>query len=121
LPFNYGYKDNSIYIHSAPTGKKIDVLKKNNHVCFEIEYKVELVKHNDPCKWATRYRSVIGYGNVEIVTDEENKKAGLDIIMAHNGKSDDNIYQEKQLHAMVILKLMITSITGKQSSNWDSH
>ncbi len=121
LPFNYGYKDNCIYIHSAPAGKKIDILKKNNRVCFEIEYKAEVVKHADPCKWATRYRSVIGYGDIEIITDTKQKKAGLDIIMAHNGKTGEHIYQEKQVDAMFILKLNITSVTGKQSSNWDRY
>jgi nitroimidazol reductase NimA-like FMN-containing flavoprotein (pyridoxamine 5'-phosphate oxidase superfamily) len=45
LPVNYGYKDNIIYIHSAPEGKKIDLLKKNNKICFEIEQKAEIVKH----------------------------------------------------------------------------
>lgn len=121
LPFNYGYKDNCIYIHSAPAGKKIDILKKNNHVCFEIEDKAELVKHADPCKWATRYRSVIGYGDIEVITDTKKKKTGLDIIMAHNGKTGENIFKNKQVDAMVILKLNITSVTGKQSSNWDRY
>ena len=32
LPFNYGYKDSCIYIHSAPEGKKIGLLRKNNQV-----------------------------------------------------------------------------------------
>jgi len=120
LPFNYGYKDNFIYIHSALVGRKIDILKKNNYVCFEIEYKADLVKYDDPCKWSTRYRSVIGYGTVEIITDTNEKKAGLDIIMAHNGKSGENIYQERQLDTLVILKLSIASISGKQSSNWNN-
>lgn len=97
VPFNYGYKDNCIYIHSTPEGKKIELLRENNHVCFEIEYEAQIVKHNNPCKWATRYRSVISYGYVEIILDYEQKKIGLDIIMAHYGAHEQNIYDEKQV------------------------
>jgi nitroimidazol reductase NimA-like FMN-containing flavoprotein (pyridoxamine 5'-phosphate oxidase superfamily) len=118
LPVNYGYKDNIIYIHSAPEGKKIDLLKKNNKICFEIEQKAEIVKHEKPCKWATKYRSVIGYGEIEIVTDYEEKKKGLNIIMSHYGEHLNLDYSEKQVENIVILRLIISELTGKQSSNW---
>ncbi len=118
VPLNYGYKDNTIYIHSAPEGKKIDLLRKNNHVCFEIEHKVKIVKSDDPCKWSTIYRSVVGYGDVEIITDDEHKKRGLDIIMAHNGMHGRNTYEKRLVDLVVILKLNITEMTGKQSKHW---
>ena len=119
LPFNYGYKDNCIYIHSAPEGKKIEILKRNNEVCFEIEDHTEIIKNSKPCKCATKYRSVVGYGNVEIITDNEQKKNGLDIIMTHNGiPTENNVYEKSQVELLVILKLNITQISGKQSSNW---
>ncbi len=35
LPFNYGYKDNCIYIHCAKEGKKIDLLRKNGEVNYK--------------------------------------------------------------------------------------
>ncbi len=43
LPFNYGYRDRCIYIHSAPSGKKIDLLKKNGSVCFEVEQMARII------------------------------------------------------------------------------
>jgi nitroimidazol reductase NimA-like FMN-containing flavoprotein (pyridoxamine 5'-phosphate oxidase superfamily) len=118
LPFNYGYKNNCIYIHSAPEGKKMDLLKKNNKVCFEIEQKAEIVKNDKLCKWTTNYRSVVGYGEVEIITEHKQKKNGLDIIMAHYGMQKNVEYEEKQIESIIIIKLNITKITGKQSSNW---
>lgn len=118
LPFNYGYKDNHIFIHSAPEGKKIDLLKQNNKVCFEIEQAAELVKGDKACKWTTRYRSVIGYGEVDIITDEAQKKQGLDIIMTQHGGSAQTDYEKRLFDRMVILKMEIISMTGKQSSNW---
>lgn len=66
LPFNYGYKDHQIYIHCAREGKKISLLRKNPHVCFELEEQSELVKHEKACNWATNYRSIVGYGTIEM-------------------------------------------------------
>jgi len=114
LPFNYGYSDNAIYIHSAPEGKKIDLLKQNNKVCFEIESYCEVIANELSCEWTTRYRSVVGYGFIEFITDYEQKRQALDYIMAQYGRKENNIYKEKQVELIVILKLHIEEICGKQ-------
>jgi nitroimidazol reductase NimA-like FMN-containing flavoprotein (pyridoxamine 5'-phosphate oxidase superfamily) len=121
LPFNYGYQDNYIYIHCAKKGKKIDLIKKNNYVCFEIEQIARIERYEKACKWATTYRSVVGYGTVEIITDHEQKRKGLNVIMKHNGANSthDLDYEKNQVDSILILKVRITEITGKQSSNWN--
>ena len=65
------------------------------------------------------YRSAVGYGEVEIVDDFEGKKQGLKIIIAQHGATEKFDFSQKQVEKMVILKLTINSVTGKQSSNWD--
>ena len=119
LPFNYGYSDHTIYIHAAPAGKKIELLKKNNKVCFEIEHTARIIPQETACRWATLYRSVVGYGEVEIVEDFEGTRQGLEIIMAHYGAPDPIFLDPKEIKHAVILKLKIISLTGKQSGNWD--
>ena len=119
LPFNYGYKDNCIYIHSASKGKKIDILRAHPRVCFEVEQKADLIKGPRACDWSTLYRSVIGYGEIEIITEFHKKIEGLEIIMAQHGAPELNDFKEKNLEAVVILKLAIDSLSGKQSSNWN--
>jgi uncharacterized protein len=117
VPVNFGYSQNVIYIHSAAEGKKIDILKANNKVCFEIEGTTEIIEKHVSCDWATKYRSLIGYGTIEIVTDFKQKEHGLDIIMAQYGKKENNIYKDQQIEKMVILKLSIDHLTGKQSKD----
>lgn len=119
LPFNYGYRDGVIYIHSAPEGKKINLLRKNPRVCFEVEDESELIKGEQACDWSTLYRSVMGYGEVEILSDDQSKQQGLEIIMAQHGAPGLVSFNQKNLGRMLILKLSITSLSGKQSSNWD--
>jgi uncharacterized protein len=117
VPLYYGFKDQRLYFHSAPQGKKIELLKKNNRVCFEIEYAHEIIKGTQPCAWTSRYRSVIGYGTIEIIDDKESIKEGMEIIMAHYG-STQNLFDEKVMQRMVVLKLSIKELEGKQSGDW---
>jgi len=119
LPFNYGYRDNCIYIHSASRGKKINVLRAHPRVCFEVEQKTDLIKGPRACDWSTLYRSVIGHGEIEIITEFDKKREGLEIIMAQHGGSEFTDFKEKNVEAVVILKLTIDSLTGKQSNNWN--
>jgi nitroimidazol reductase NimA-like FMN-containing flavoprotein (pyridoxamine 5'-phosphate oxidase superfamily) len=119
VPVNYGYREGQIYIHSAPKGKKIDLMAKNEQVCFEVEDTVEIVKGEEACDWSTRYRSVVGYAKVEILSDEAGKQEGLEVIMAQHGAPDLVEFDPKDLNRMVIIKLTITSLSGKLSSNWD--
>ncbi|NQU51515.1 MAG: pyridoxamine 5'-phosphate oxidase family protein [Bacteroidetes bacterium] len=114
IPLNYGYKNNALYIHCAGEGKKIDLIRKNNKACFEIEESYQILEDEVSCNWTTKYRSVIGTGDIEIITDFDEKGKGLDVIMNQHGKME-NTYSDKLVNRVVILKLNITSVSGKQS------
>jgi nitroimidazol reductase NimA-like FMN-containing flavoprotein (pyridoxamine 5'-phosphate oxidase superfamily) len=118
VPLNYGYCNNQLFFHSAAQGRKIDLLKVNNKVCFEIEYSSEIIKNELACNWTAKYRSVIGYGTIELINDIDQIKNGLNIIMSHYGRSE-NTYDEKYLLRIILLKLKIESISGKQSGDWE--
>ncbi len=119
VPLNYGYDGKALYFHSASAGKKIEILKQNNRVCFEIENYNEIIRDEIPCEWTAKYRSLIGYGTIEFITGHEEKKKGLDIIMGHYGKKGVNSYKDNHIENIVILKLNIEEISGKQSGNWE--
>lgn len=114
VPLNYGYKDNALYIHCATEGRKMDILRKDPHVCFEIEGKTTLITDELACKWTMEFQSLIGYGRVEILESKEEKITGLDILMKQF-KGPKGNYHLKHLDAIHILKIHIESITGKQS------
>jgi len=120
VPVNFGYKNNKVYIHSATEGSKIDMIAKNNYVCFEMELYDEVIKAKKSCGWTTKYRSIIGWGNIEIVNDKAKKVEGLDIIMAKYGKAENNDYSDAMLKKTALLVLTIDHYTGKQSGDWKS-
>lgn len=119
LPFNYGYYENCIYIHSAPSGKKIEVLRTNPEVCFEIEEQAEILRDEKPCSWSTLYRSAIGYGTIDFIEDSAEKQEALKIIMRHNGFKEDIHFEKGKTELTCIFRIKIKSLTGKQSSNWN--
>lgn len=117
VPVNYGYRDNKLYIHSAPEGEKIELIKKCSTVCFEIELESEVMKAEIACKWTTRYRSIVGYGKVKIITGKEEKTRGMDIIMAQYRGPEKNTYNAS-FDRMVILELEVERLTAKQAGEW---
>ncbi len=113
VPLSFGYADNRLYFHSAKEGRKLDILRKNNKVCFEFDTDKEIVRGDKACDWGIKFKSVIGFGKAFIVEDVESKKAALDIIMAHYS-SGQFAYDEKNLKRTVIIKVEIESMTGKK-------
>ncbi len=115
VPVNYGYKDEKIYVHSALSGRKLEMLKANSRICFEISDSVEIVTSDVACGYTTKYRSAIGYGTAKLLTATEDKIISLNIIMKqHTGKSDWD-FSSASLSKMLIIEITIDSVTGKNS------
>lgn len=114
VPVNFGYKDDCLYFHSAPEGKKIDAIRQNGNVCFEMDIDQEVVRAETPCNWAMKYRSVIGFGKAFLVRDVEEKRKALNNIVEHySGKPSD--YPESAISNVAIIKVEIESMTGRKS------
>ena len=117
LNFGYIWKDNlTLYFHCAKEGRKLELMKKNNMVCFEMDIDHEIVRAEIACDWGMKYRSIVGLGLLESITDEEEKKKGLDCIMDHYGFAGKKEYDEKVLSITEALKLTVTEFTGKKKN-----
>ncbi len=114
VPVCFGYRDNCLYFHSAASGKKIDIIKKNNRVCFEFDIHGELIKSKNPCDWDVKYCSVIGSGRAFIIEEFEGKTKALNIIAGHYS-SDTFEYLKNSVDNATVIKVEIENITGKKS------
>ncbi len=117
VPLNYGYKDNVLYFHCAREGRKLDILKKNNRVCFEVDIDMVIVGGEKACNYTAKYKSVIGIGKAYFVDDHEGMKAGLDVLMAQYVKSGPTTfeYDQKNMSHIFVMKVVIDEMTGKKS------
>jgi len=92
VTMNFGYSSKigkKIYFHCSGEGRKLEMIAKNNYVCFEFDTGHILHKGKNACDYGMSYRSVIGWGRISVITDEEEKKEGLNKIMEHySGRKD---------------------------------
>ncbi|MDB4918306.1 pyridoxamine 5'-phosphate oxidase family protein [Mucilaginibacter sp.] len=70
VPINYVYEANTIYAHSAK-GMKIDIMRKNPDVCFQVD------AINDLVNW----ESVIAWGRFEEITDMQERQHVMQMII----------------------------------------
>jgi hypothetical protein len=114
IPLCFGYEENTLYFHSAPQGRKLDILRRNNAVCFEFDIDHRILEAEDACGWSMNYRSVIGFGKAFLIDDPTEKQKAINaIIDQYAGKPVP--YSNATLHGTVIIKVEIESITGKVS------
>jgi uncharacterized protein len=117
VTMNFGYlpgKNNILYFHCAPEGRKLEMLRKNNHVCFQMDTGHRLYKGSKACGWGMKYKSVVGYGDLSIVTDVDERKKALDKLMDHYGGNGVYVYGKKIMTRTTILRLEISEMRGKQ-------
>ncbi|WP_321991766.1 pyridoxamine 5'-phosphate oxidase family protein [Marispirochaeta aestuarii] len=115
IPMNYGYKDRAFYLHSAPEGRKLDLLQKNRNVCIEVTDSIESVTSKKACGYGTKYRSVICTGIAHFLTDANQKIEGLKIIMKQQTGNSEWEIPEAAVSNVVVLKIITESVTGKIS------
>ena len=115
IPVSYGYDGNSIFVHTAKEGKKIEFLKSNDRVCFEFETDTKIVGHDTiGCKWTASFKSVIGYGKMQKITDDTEAMNALNQIMIkYSGKKWD--FTNNDLSRVYLWKIDIEEISGKKS------
>lgn len=115
VPVNFAVHENHLYFHSAMEGKKIDILRKNNKICFEMDVNTEIIKGKDPCSWGMKYLSVIGLGQAFFIENYGEKKKVLDLLMEKYAGTDSFSYNEKIFKKVLVIGVRIEKISGKKS------
>ncbi len=117
VALNFGYAPGAppaLYFHCATQGRKLDLLRQNPRCAFVIDRPLGLVTGRSACDWGMKYESVMGSGRLEIVTDPEQRRFGLDRVMAQYGNLAPAYRPESLGHALV-LRLAIEEMTGKSA------
>jgi len=131
VPMNFGILGEKLYFHCASDGMKLDLLKANPNICFEVEANVEIVPGDQACGWSVHYQSVIGFGRASVVEDSDERRAGLRALLSQYAGSELAQYAEGKLAQYTdlgteipehispettILRVDIHSLTGKEST-----
>jgi len=122
VPMSFGVLDETLYFHCASAGVKLDLLKANPNVCFEVESRVQVIPGDQACGWSVCYQSVIGFGRASVVEDLDEKRAGLKALLSQYRVLAQSSDRETEIPQHIssettILRIDIHSLTGKESTS----
>ena len=116
LPFNFAYRDQTLYLHSDNVGYKLDLWKKNPKVCVNFNTGNELFYRNKEvgCSWGMKYKSVNLIGEIDYVEDYDEKYQVMkDFMLKYAG--EDYEFSEPSIKNVKIMKIKVISMTGKKT------
>ena len=114
VPFNFGYKDGYIYLHSAKEGRKIDIMNNNPNVCvaFSTDQLLHSQSEEVSCSYSMHYRSVLAFGKIEFIEDPVQKVEVLNIVMMHyTGRTFT--YNSPSIREVKTYRVVVEKFTGK--------
>ena len=116
VPMNYGYcLENGklvLYLHSAVQGKKLDMIRANPRVFFEIDCDLMPFEGRVPCQYGLVYSSLMGRGTAVLVDDVEEKKQAMSILMkTQTGK--DFTFEDRLVTIVSVIRIDVEEYTAK--------
>ena len=121
VPLNFGISGENgsyiFYFHGAKEGRKLDLIRKNPAVGFEMDCHYALTAGEKGHDCTARFRSIIGNGTMSLVESREEKIFGLNAIMGHYTEKNDWTFDEKMLNATCVFKLTVEKLSCKASTD----
>ena len=118
VPLSFGAEEVDgrfiFYMHSAISGRKIELIGLSPSVGFELDRANGLVAGKEACEFSMRYQSVIGTGIARIITDGREKLHGMRKIMEHYTSRYDWDIPEAVLAHTAIIRLDEEEISAKR-------
>ena len=117
VPMNYGYAMDgegklTVYLHSALKGKKLDMIRQNPRVFFELDCDLTPFESEKPCQYGLSYSSIMARGEAHIVEDVEEKMEALTILMkTQTGK--DFSFNERLVSMVAVIRVDVSEYTAK--------
>ena len=114
VPLTFALDGDDLVLHSACVGRKVDILRRNPQVCFEVEEGVGIAPAATACAFSMRFRTVIGFGEVEFVEDAGERLRLLELFGPRYGAPDAPVPGAENRRTCV-LRVRVRELTGKCS------
>ena len=121
IPMNFVFINDIVYMHSHIKGEKLENIKRNQKVGFEVDKSLEFLPSyfSDPTDASladTLYISVVIKGNASIILDKEEKTTALNGLMKKyqpEGGYEPIKPEMDVLDEVVVIKIVPESLRGK--------
>lgn len=114
MNFGYTFDNNQLvlFFHSAKEGRKINVLKENSDVCFEMDCNHSLITANVACNYGYSYKSIIGNGKAVFIDDVGEKKTALYTLMKHQTRQNFS-FDDRTVNTVYVFKIIVHNYSAK--------
>lgn len=113
VPLSYVYTGGKLYFHCAREGHKLDALRREPRASFCVIAQDQIC----PEKYTTLYRSVIAFGRLRILEDEEEIRRAITALAKKYfpDETEESRQQEiaRSWNAMYLLEMSVEHLTGK--------
>ena len=115
-PMNYGYTlekgELKLYLHSAVKGNKLELLRKNPNVCFELDCDLQPFEGRVACQYGLAYSAISGRAKAVLVEDVEEKMEAMSILMKTQTGGDFQ-FSERLVSIVAVIRLDVTEFNAK--------
>lgn len=114
VPLSYVYDDHKLYFHSALTGHKMSAIRHSDKATFSVICQDEV----HPETYTTHFRSVICFGRVRTVNDEEGKLRALRLLGERYNPGDERALEaevRKGVSHVAVIEMTLEHVTGKEA------
>ena len=117
VPMSFGFEQKDgqfcLYLHCAGEGEKLRRMEQDPRAAFSMYTRETLRPSDNPAACTMDFLSVCGSGVLARLEGEE-KRHGLDVLMAHYQPGKAFAYPEAALEAVTVLRLSVQAISGKR-------
>jgi nitroimidazol reductase NimA-like FMN-containing flavoprotein (pyridoxamine 5'-phosphate oxidase superfamily) len=119
-PLNFVYHQGRIYFHGALKGRKVENIRANPRVCFEVHELIKIVQGQQACDLSTRYRSVLAFGRARSLPDGAEKVAVL-TALAEKYASGQAVEPPtpKRAKGTTVIEITVEEMTGKRNVDYN--
>ncbi|MBW3079951.1 pyridoxamine 5'-phosphate oxidase family protein [Bifidobacterium saguinibicoloris] len=122
VPLNFGYEYDrgsgrlTLWMHSASRGRKLDAIRAADNrlpVAFSMHTDCEVVSGRTACAWGESFKSIVGSGVASIVDDLDERRHGLQLLMAHQAHMPHVTFTDAQVRSVTVWRIDSDHPTAK--------
>ena len=115
VPLSYVLVGDKLFFHCAKAGHKIDAIRREGKASFCVIDQDKIISE----EYTTYFRSVIAFGRVHILEDEEEKRNALRLLAgkysAEQGEAGIEAEIDKSFANVCMLQFDLEHVTGKEA------
>lgn len=116
MNFTYDRETSKIFLHCANEGRKLENIRINQNICFEVEEVKNVIVKQPTCGSSVAYRSVIIFGTTRILSDYHAKSYALQKLADKYAPQNPKVpFTDAMIQKTNVLEIEIREMTAKRS------